>query len=155
MPYWPTMSNWCKLCKNYHARLKCDSCEKATNKEIPGLLYPLVTGVIPSSAMELQLGVFGSQDSGFCWLHMKTKHKQNAYMIFVCCATFHTCLSSRSDCSTYSITRWITVTLITEKTRIPQLGIKMVQVLGSLVYICGKSSFFWNFLLLLTSKILR
>ena len=57
---------------------------------------PIPPHVMASSAMELKLGiqVFAAHSHG-------NKCKQNASMIFARCGAFHTCLSSRSDHSTY------------------------------------------------------
>ena len=65
--------------------------------------------------------------------------KTNTYTIFARGAAFCACLSSRSDCGTYPPDEprlfWLP-----EKPKDPQIqshvGIKMAQVLGSLVYIC-------------------
>ena len=83
-----------------------------------------------SSAMELQLGVFGSR---------RNKCKQNASTIFARRAAFQACLPSRSDRSTYTPDKsrlfWLQ-----EKPEYPQFEphavIKMTQVLRSPVYIC-------------------
>ena len=68
------------------------------------------------------------------------KHKQNASTIFTCYATFHRCLSSRSDRSPYvpdeSHLFWSRQTPAHPYLE-PHARIKMVQVLGSLVCICA------------------
>ena len=57
----------------------------------------------------------------------------------LCCGALHTCLSSSSDSSRYTPDE-SRVFWLREKPEYPQLephvGIKMAQVLGSLVYIC-------------------
>ena len=74
-----------------------------------------------------------------CCIHM-TKCKQNASMIFSHCAAFHTCLSSCSDCNTYSPDE-SQLFLLQEKPEYsqfePHARVKMVQVLGSPLYICS------------------
>ena len=103
---------------------------------------PIPPRVKVLSAMELHLGY-----SGFCWPQVLKQTQRNSSMIFECCAAFHTCLSSRSDCSTYAPDEsrlfWSQ-----EKPEYPQFEpharIKMAQVLGSLVYICGWISLVWN-----------
>ena len=71
----------------------------------------------------------------------KNKRKTNAFMIFVRRAAFYACLSSRSYMqATYAPDEpwlfWLREE--PEDTQIqPHVRIKMVQVLGSLVFICG------------------
>ena len=85
------------------------------------------------SAMELQLG-----DSGFYRPH-GNKHKQSSSMIFVHLVVFHACLSSHSVLTHLTNHGYLK---LREKPKYPLLeshaGIKMVQVLGSPVYICGE-----------------
>ena len=77
----------------------------------------------------------------------RNKRKQNASTIFARCAAFHTCLPSCSDHSTYpsdeSLLFWSQ-----EKPKYPQFephaGIKMVQVLGSPVFIFVLQSYTWD-----------
>ena len=67
------------------------------------------------------------------------KCKQNASTIFACRGAFYTCLSSRSDRSTYAPDKsqlfwsWENPNTIIWA----HAGTKMAQVLGSLLYICG------------------
>ena len=87
-----------------------------------------------SSDVGLKLGIFGFLPT--------TQAKTNASAIFARCAAFYTCLSLHSD---RSWCRWHTHLTNHScfdygKTQRPQFehhaGIKMVQVLGSPLYIC-------------------
>ena len=79
--------------------------------------------------------------------YAKTNAKQIMFMIFVCLAALYACLSSLSDSNTCTLNTYaldeplFRNILIAGKNQDPQMephaGIKMVQVLGSLVYICG------------------
>ena len=97
---------------------------------------PIPPHVMASSAMGLNLGVFGVfADHTHTQRNTKQMHSRS------CRGAFY--LSSRSNCKTcIVIYTWrTTVILITGKPEDPQIqphaGIKMAQVLGSLVYICG------------------
>ena len=99
--------------------------------------------VMVSSAMGLNLGVFGFLPTTYA----KTNAQQIMFMIFVCLAALYACLSSLSDSNTCTLNTYaldeplFRNILIAGKNQDPQMephaGIKMVQVLGSLVYICG------------------
>ena len=85
----------------------------------------------------------GAQIGGLCVLPpMHAKTRNNASTIFTCHGVFHTCLSSRSDCSRC---RWhyapdqSRLFWFRENIKNPQFEharIKMAQVLGSPLYIC-------------------
>ena len=94
--------------------------------------------VLASSAMELNLGVFKFLPTMHAKPSAKAMHPWSLRG-----AHFTRILSSHSDCSRCSDigTWWTAVILITRKPEDPQLvphaGIKIAQVLGSLVYIYG------------------
>ena len=75
----------------------------------------------------------------FCRPYTRKQRKQNVSTIFAHQVAFHACLPSGSDRSTYAPDK--SVILIAGKPEYPQfephVGIKMVQVLGSPLYICG------------------
>ena len=79
--------------------------------------------------MKLQLGY-----SDFCWPHTVRKQMQTKCIhdLRTSCGVSHLCLSSRSERSTYALDElqlfWSWENL------------KMVQVVGSLVYTCGSTS---------------
>ena len=99
-------------------------------REIPDLVYHLCNGVVSHGA---QIGGIW----GFADHTGRNTHKQNSFTIFF--AAFPVCLFSSSDRSTYApeesrlFWSW-------EKPKYPQFepraGIKVAQVLGSIVYIC-------------------
>ena len=99
---------------------------------------PILPCAMASSAMEVQLGVFGF----LLTAHAEKKNtcKQNAPTIFACCVVFHTCLSSCSDRSTYVPDE----SQLKKKPKYPQLephaGIRMAQVLGAPFCIRGSNS---------------